>query len=118
ALAGTVTILLVFALARRMAGRATALLAAFFLAVAPLHVRDSHFAMTDVVMTLFATAAVAQLVRAVDVQRTAQFRRPSGVAWFAAAGLAAGLATSTKYSAAALLAAMVPAQWLWASRST
>jgi len=118
ALAGTITIAVVFALARRIAGDAIALLAAVFLAVAPLHVRDSHFAMTDVVMTLLATAALALLVRAAGVRRTAASHRANGVWWFAAAGLAAGLATSTKYSAAALLVAMAPAQWQSAGRST
>ena len=55
ALAGALTVIPLFRLARRMAGQTSGLLAAAFLAVAPLHVRDSHFAMTDVLMTLLLT---------------------------------------------------------------
>ena len=55
AVAGTATILVLARLARDAAGRATALVAALFLAVAILHVRDSHFATVDVLTTLLAT---------------------------------------------------------------
>ena len=51
ATAGTLTVVVVFVMARRMGGAVLGLLSAFFLAVAILHVRDSHFAMTDVLMT-------------------------------------------------------------------
>jgi uncharacterized membrane protein (GlpM family) len=104
ALAGTLTVIVVWAVARRIADDETALVAAFFLAVAPLHVRDSHFAMTDVLMTLFATLSVAILVRALD--------EPSRGS-FTAAGAVGGLAASTKYSAAAVVLAMPAAQWSW-----
>ena len=51
AFAGTLTVLVACAMGRRMGGAVTGLLAALFLAVAILHVRESHFAMTDVLMT-------------------------------------------------------------------
>jgi dolichyl-phosphate-mannose-protein mannosyltransferase len=110
ACAGTATIVVLFALARRIAGGVTAAVAAFFLAVAPLHVRDSHFAMTDVLMTLLVTAALACLVRASDAAARGDPRRGGGIGWFAAAGFLCGLATSTKYSAAAMAAAMAAVQ--------
>src|SRR5581483_8574119 len=78
AAAGTATIAVLYALVRDSADDATALVAAGLLAVAPLHVRESHFAMTDVVMTLLLTVALAIYVRARE--------RP---AWCAAAGAAA-----------------------------
>jgi hypothetical protein len=113
AAAGTLTIAVVCAMTRGIAGARTALTAAFFLAVSILHVRDSHFAMTDVLMTCFATTCLWLLLRALDTSRES---RPGPLAWFALAGLAGGFATSTKYNAAALGVAMVGAQaWLLAS---
>jgi hypothetical protein len=110
ALAGTLTIVVMFRLARRVADTTTGLLAALFIAVAVLHVRDSHFAMTDVLMTLLVTASLVLLMRAVDTG-------PSGSSrWFAAAGLSGGLAASTKYSAAAVIAGMGAAQLLLLAR--
>ena len=63
ALAGTLTIVVLFRIGRRVAGDTAGVLAAAFLAVAILHVRDSHFAMTDVLMTLLVTASLALLLR-------------------------------------------------------
>lgn len=101
AAAGTATVIVLYRIGRRMADEATGLLAALLLAVSVLHVRDSHFAMTDIIMTLLVTVSLAALLRAND---------SAALRWFAAAGLAGGLAASTKYSAAALVAAMGAAQ--------
>jgi 4-amino-4-deoxy-L-arabinose transferase-like glycosyltransferase len=111
AFAGTLTIIVLFSLTRRIADEITALVASFFLAIATLHVRDSHFAMTDVLMTLLVTASLALLLRAFDAAPQTAGLRVRAMGWFAAAGLACGLATSTKYSAAAMVAAMAAAQW-------
>jgi hypothetical protein len=111
AFAGTLTIVVLFRMTRRMAGTTAALVAALYLAVAILHVRESHFAMTDVLMVLLLTTTLAILLRALDADPAAgdehTFR------WFAASGLAGGLATSTKYNAGAVLAAMCAAQVYW-----
>jgi 4-amino-4-deoxy-L-arabinose transferase-like glycosyltransferase len=115
ALCGTLTILVLFSLARRIAGKTTGLIAAFLLAVAILHVRDSHFAMTDVLTTLLVTASLTMLIAAVDKA----FETAGGgipLPPFALAGLVGGLATSTKYSAAAILAAMAGAQLVLVTR--
>jgi 4-amino-4-deoxy-L-arabinose transferase-like glycosyltransferase len=109
ALAGTATIAVLFAMARRMADAPTALLAALLLAVSMLHVRESHFAMADVLMTLLVTASLALTLRALDGVRPAS---EAQLRLFAAAGLTGGLAASTKYNAAAILAAMAAAQVL------
>jgi hypothetical protein len=104
ALAGTTTVLVIFLVGRRVAGDFVGLTAALFLAVAPLHVRDSHFAMTDVLMTLFLWLSLLALC---DAATDSAERVP----WHgAAAGLLAGLATSTKYNAAAVAAAMIAVQ--------
>jgi hypothetical protein len=102
AVAGTATILVLARLASRAADRATALLAAGFLSVAVLHVRESHFALTDVLMTLLVTASLAVLVEALETRSVRQM---------ALAGLLGGLATSTKYTAAVIVAAMAAGLW-------
>lgn len=113
ACAGTATLIVLFRIGRRVADETTGLIAAALLAVAVLHVRDSHFAMTDVLMTLLVTASLALLLRAVDQQHPRQ-----ALTWFATAGVAGGLAASTKYSAAAVVAAMAAAQALMFTRSS
>ena len=109
ATAGTLTLVVLFRIARRMADTTTGLLATFFLAVSILHVRESHFAMTDVLMTFLLTTSLALLLRAIDT-KPGPTSRSGAIRWFAAAGLVGGLATSTKYSAAAILAALGAAQ--------
>jgi Dolichyl-phosphate-mannose-protein mannosyltransferase len=94
---GTATLLVAYSLAKSLFDRSTALVSAALLAVSYLHVRDSHFGVLDVALTLAIVASVRFLVKAAMVDRPA-------VA-FAIAGALAGLATSIKYNAAALLAA-------------
>jgi 4-amino-4-deoxy-L-arabinose transferase-like glycosyltransferase len=113
ALAGTATIAVLYDLTRRIADTWTGLAAATFLAVAILHVRESHFAMTDVLMTLLATASLALLAHAVD----AADAHTDPLRWFAASGLVGGLAASTKYNAAAVVVAMAAVQLVWLVRS-
>ena len=55
AAAGVLTVATVYAIGRRLFDRTTALVGAFFLAVAALHVRDSHFGVTDVAATFLVT---------------------------------------------------------------
>jgi 4-amino-4-deoxy-L-arabinose transferase-like glycosyltransferase len=109
ALVGTLTIVVLFTIGRRIADTTTAVLAALFLAVAILHVRDSHFAMTDVLMTFFVMLSLSTLLRATAEALQAGDSAPSR-RWFAAAGLFGGLAASTKYNAAAIIASMSVAQ--------
>ncbi|MCX6552108.1 MAG: glycosyltransferase family 39 protein, partial [Acidobacteria bacterium] len=108
ALAGVLTIPVLFRMTRRVAGSSAALVAAAFLAVAPLHVRDSHFAMTDVTMTLLVTSALWLIVEAACRLESAD-AAVEGAGWpglrrtMGLAGIAAGLAASTKYNAAAVI---------------
>jgi len=111
AAAGTLTVVVLFRLTRRIADEATGLIAAAFLAVAILHVRESHFAMTDVLMTLLVTASLDFLMRASKTAMAVPLDA-RGLRDFAAAGLAGGLAASTKYSAAVVIAAMGAVQVL------
>lgn len=98
---GSLTVLLVYFIGLRW-GTRHALLAAGLMAVMPLHVRESHFVLTDVPVTFFVTLAFLMSLRASErATRTA----------FAWAGVAAGLAAATKYPGA--LALLLPLQALW-----
>lgn len=94
--AGVITIWLVYRVTRELFDKATALVAAFFIAVAYLHVRDSHFGVTDVPMTALAVAALLFLSRAVA--------DPTRRRGWAIAGLMVGLTVSTKYNGGVLVA--------------
>lgn len=97
AVMGALTVAAVHAIAAPLFGRVAAVLASAFLAVAFLHVRDSHYATTDVPLTLFVTCAVLAALR---VYRTRSRRE----AWLA--GVAAGLAIGIKYNAAPVVLAL------------
>src|SRR5829696_2218603 len=90
AIMGTATVWVLYRAAIRW-GRATALLAAVMFAVMPLHVRESHFVLTDVPVTFFVVLALLLSLRAHE-------RGSAGA--FALAGAAAGLAAGTKYNGA------------------
>ena len=115
ALCGTLTIVVLFRVGRRIAGDTIGVLTAAFLAVALLHVRESHFAMTDALMTLLVWTSLAFLVSTAlaDVDGDQPSRRAAILCAYA--GLASGLAMSTKYNAAAVGVAMAALQivWVW-----
>lgn len=106
---GTATVYLVYLAARRW-GTGAALMAAAVMAVLPIHVRESHYVLTDVPMAFFVALALVLSLRA---------HERGSVGAFAWAGAAAGLAAGTKYTgwvslvlplvAAALVAR--PAEW-------
>jgi hypothetical protein len=89
--AAVITVLLTYSIARRAYGLRAGLLAATALAVAPLAVREAHFATTDAVAAAFVAAAIWAGQRA-------ETRR-----WFALAGVLAGLAAASKYTGGAAL---------------
>ena len=105
---GASTMVLVYRIGQRIDSDKTAVIATALFAVAILHVRDSHFAMTDVLATGFATASLAQVLRALNHPD-----RSKAITWFAVAGFTGGLAASTKYNAGAVAVAMVAAQIVW-----
>jgi dolichyl-phosphate-mannose-protein mannosyltransferase len=96
AIAGLATIWLVFRLSARLFDRLTALTAAFFLAVAFLHVRESHFGVITVPAIALIVAALVAFARVVE--DPAHIRR-----WALAAGLS-GLAAWMFYSGGLVLA--------------
>jgi 4-amino-4-deoxy-L-arabinose transferase-like glycosyltransferase len=103
ALLGTAGVVLVFLVGRRLFDRPVGLAAALFLAVAFLHVRDSHYGVNDVPATTVLTLALLLAARAAG--------RPTA-ARLALAGLAVGLAASTKYHIGLGLVLVPAAHWL------
>jgi len=90
---GTATVAFLFRFGERLLDRRTAIAAAIFLAVAPLHVRDSHYVKHDVPATLaivFAYLAICRLWPCAAPNGPA--RRDTLVA-----GAACGVAFSTHY---------------------
>jgi hypothetical protein len=88
---GTATIPLVYAIGARLLNRKAGLLAAAFLAVSVLHVRDSHFFAVDVTMVFFVVLTWLSLFRLAE----------RGDVWAGVlTGLAFGAAILCKYSAA------------------
>jgi len=100
AVLGVATVVITYRVAQILFDRLTALVSSFFLSLAFLHVRDSHFGVTDVPLTFLTLSSFLVLAKA-DL-----LGRPS--LWMGA-GILAGLATSTKYSALLLVIPMAVA---------
>jgi 4-amino-4-deoxy-L-arabinose transferase-like glycosyltransferase len=98
---GTLTVLLVHQIGQRW-GTRPALLAAGLMAVMPLHVRESHYVLTDVPLTFFVTLTFLLALRAHEQPR------PAAVVL---AGAVAGLSAATKYPGA--LAILLPLMSIW-----
>ena len=97
AVLGGAAVALVHAIARPLFGVSAGLLAALFMAVAFLHVRDSHYATTDVPMVFFVAAATLAIVRVHCYRRAFDARL---------AGVLAGCAMGVKYNAVMLVLPM------------
>jgi hypothetical protein len=91
---GTATIPLVYAVGARVSGRLAGLLSAAFLAFAVLHVRDSHFASTDISMVFFTVLALWCALRLVE---------RGDLGWLVASGIAVACAAVSKYTGAFVL---------------
>ena len=103
ALMGVATVGCTALLARAAYGKRAAAIAAFLMAVSPLHVRQSHLAGVDAALTLWFTAAVWASLR---------LRRNSSIRDYLLAGLLVGLAGATKYPGAMAGAAVLGAHLL------
>jgi 4-amino-4-deoxy-L-arabinose transferase-like glycosyltransferase len=102
AMFGVVTVLVVYQIGMRWGAR-HALLAAGLMAVLPLHVRYSHFVLTDTPLTFF--VALTFLLSLAAHER-------GTLGSFAAAGASAGLAAATKYNGGTALIMPVIACWM------
>jgi 4-amino-4-deoxy-L-arabinose transferase-like glycosyltransferase len=99
---GAWTVWLLYRLGAELESPLLGLTGAALLALHSMHVRESHFALADVPVTAFTTLAVLLACRAARVRSVRAF------AW---AGLAVGLAASTKYNGA-IAALAVLAAWV------
>jgi hypothetical protein len=91
--AGTATVFLLHGLARRLTDPRAAIAAAVFLAVAPLHVRDSHYVKHDVPATLAIVVAYLAMTRVWLNERPGGAQRRDTIL----ASAACGVAFSTHY---------------------
>ena len=96
ALLGTASVYLVYLVGRQAGGVRAGLTSAAFLSVAFLHVRDSHYLTVDVPATFYILLAAVLLLR---------FLQTGGAGWLATSALFSGIAVSTKYNAAIIIAA-------------
>lgn len=94
AVLGTLMVLVVYLIARKLYGSRVAILSSAFLAVMPMAVRDSHFATVDIPMTFFATVAFLFIV---------YFMEHGDLKYGLTAGVFVGLSASTKYNGGLLL---------------
>ena len=94
ALAGILSLLLVFKIGKLLKDFETGLTAAAFLAVAPFHVVSCHFLTADVTMVFLLLASIYFLLSSLE---------RDGIKPRVAGGLLLGLAIATKYNAVCLL---------------
>jgi 4-amino-4-deoxy-L-arabinose transferase-like glycosyltransferase len=94
AVLGTVTVWITFRMGREAASDRVGLLAAAQLAILPIHVRESHFILTDVPVTALTTLAVYLAMR----------MEQAGSWW---PGVVAGLAAAAKYNGGVVLVAVL-----------
>lgn len=99
---GVWTVWLVYRIGRRLFDEAVGVTAALFLAVSFLHVRDSHFGVSDVPMTALLVAAVLLIL---------EWQERGGIGLAIVSGVVTGLAGATKYNALGV-AVTFAAAWL------
>jgi 4-amino-4-deoxy-L-arabinose transferase-like glycosyltransferase len=108
AMMGVCTIYVVYRVASRW-GSLAAIVAAAVMAVQPWHVLASHYALTDVPLTLCVALTMLASLRASEEGR---------LRWFALAGAAAGLAAATKYNGVLVIIVPLTHAMLRPSRRT
>lgn len=100
---GTATVGLTYLIGKRLFDRRVGLLAALFLAVSPLHVDQSHYALLDVPLTFWVALS---FYFSILVMESGRLRH------YLLAGLLAGFSASTKYNGALVVLAIVAAHLL------
>lgn len=101
---GVATVWVTYRIGREVESFAVGLLAGAQLAVIPVHVRESHFILTDVPVTALTTVAVWLAVRASGQRNTRAY---------VLAGVVGGLAAAAKYNG---IVALVPLVVVWLLR--
>lgn len=109
---GVATVPVLYAFGRRLYDDTTGLIAAAFLAVAPVAVRDAHYVKLDVPVAFFVVLTHVVVARIVTDGRAAE----RAGSW-ALAGLCAGLTVSTHYYAAFIVLPIAVAAFLQGRRT-
>ena len=104
---GLATIAVVFAIGWVLRGPLTGVIAAALLAAMPLHISNSRFLTTDVPVAFFCALTLLFTIKAFAGRRER---------WWLLAGIAAGLAASTKWNGAIVLGVPLLAYLLTAER--
>ncbi len=107
ALCGVVSIYLVYAIGRRFSGRCTGVIAAFLLAVCPIHVTNSRYMKEDVLFLTFVLACVLAVFAYLEQKK---------LRYIYAAGLLAGFAFGSKYTGVVSFVIVLSAPWLISDR--
>jgi len=109
---GVATLPALYLFGKRLYDRTTGVIAAAFLAVAPVAVRDAHYVKLDVPVAFFVVLTHVVVARIVTDPAAAERRR----SWVMA-GLAAGLTVSTHYYAAFIVLPIAAAAVIEARRT-
>lgn len=96
--AGVTSVFLLYKIGRRYFSETIAIVASLLLALAPLHVRDSHFGVTDVLMTMLVLSAVYYML---------EFHDAGEPKHAVQSAVRAGLAAAAKYNGGLALLAPV-----------
>lgn len=91
---GTLSVILVFLISKKLFSKTAGIIAALVFAVTPSHVRSSHWVTTDV-LSLF--TILLALFCIIHIYKTGKWR------WYILSGLAIGIASSIRYFPIALL---------------
>jgi tetratricopeptide (TPR) repeat protein len=97
------TIAVIYTLAKEIADKRTAILAACITALNPIHILHAHYVEVDPVLTFFSTLALLYIVRI--------YRQPE-TKWYLLAGLFIAFAAASKYTGALLILVLLGAHFL------
>ncbi|MBI5376112.1 MAG: glycosyltransferase family 39 protein [Candidatus Schekmanbacteria bacterium] len=98
AIFGSANVIALYLLAQKIYDRKTAIVSALILAIYPLHVQSSHYAIVDIPLMLWITAALFFMCKAFDEENSRALLL---------AGIFCGLASSTKYTALPLMLILI-----------
>jgi phage shock protein PspC (stress-responsive transcriptional regulator) len=94
---GVLTVVIIYYIARRLFNEKIAVVSSFFLSLAYLHIKLSHFGGVDVPMTFFIMVSIFLILKCYESKSLKDYF---------VSGICAGLAASTKYPAALLIVTM------------
>jgi hypothetical protein len=114
ALFGAGSVAMTYTLGKDVAGKPAGILSALFLIVNPLHLWESQTIAVDIPMTFFTTWALVEAIRMQSIGPSGSARRNSSrkTGTSIRAGIALGLAASSKYTGAIVLVPLLAAHFI------